>query len=135
MPPAQGSVGCSVWTHPNSFPPSSPHKSRVREMCFLASVRMCRCAQRSLPVKSGMQRSWRLMDGTDLFTDNLGYTGWFLSSDLLPLKRVSFLSRLKTCTVWPNSRTAGDSASSAHRPSVKKDSAYIIRCEIIAEQN
>lgn len=52
------------------------------------------------------------MDGMDLFTDNLGYTGWFLSSDLLLLKRVSFLSRLKTCAVWLNSRTAGDNASS-----------------------
>lgn len=75
------------------------------------------------------------MDGSDLFTDNLGYTGGFLSSDLLPLEKVSFLFRLKTCTMWPNGRTADDNASSAHRPSVKKDSAYIIRYEIIAEQN
>lgn len=104
-------------------------------MCFLAAVRMCRCVQQSLPAKSGTQRGWKLMDGVDLFTDNLGSTGWFLSSDLLPLKRVFFLFRLKTCAVWPNSRTAGDDALSAHRPSVKKDSTYIIRCEIIAEQN
>lgn len=77
-------------------------------------------------MKSGTQRGWKLKDGMDLFTDNLGYSGWFLSSDLLLLKRVCFLSRLETCVVWQhNSRTADDNASSAHRPSVKKDSAYI----------
>lgn len=77
-------------------------------------------------MKSGMRRGWKLKDGMDLFTDNLGYTVWFLSSDLLLLKRVSFLYILETCAVWQhNSRTPGDNASSAHRTSVKKNSAYI----------
>lgn len=80
-PLAQGPNGHSFWTQPEV-----PYSSRATERWFLALVRMC-IAEHAC---EGWYTKGSEVNGWYGFMDNFCCTGWFVSSNLLPLKRHSF---------------------------------------------